>query len=82
VDAFPDRQDLRVDLLRLAVDEGTTISIGSDTHWPGQLGFVDFGLAAALEAGVAEGKILNLLDVESLLAWVEQLKDLQNYASA
>jgi len=81
VDAFPDRQDLRVDLLRIAVDEGTTISIGSDTHWPGQLRFVDFGLAAAIEAGVPEDKILNLMDAESLLAWVEQLRDLHDYAS-
>jgi putative hydrolase len=82
VDAFPDRQDLRVDLLRIAVDEGTTISIGSDTHWPGQLRFVDFGLAAAIEAGVPEDKILNLLDRRSLLSWVEQRRDLQNYAPA
>ena len=80
VDAFPDRQDLRVDLVRIAVDEGTTISIGSDTHWPGQLRFVNFGLAAAIEAGVPEDKILNLMDVESLRAWVERRKGLQNYS--
>lgn len=75
VDSFPDRQDLRVDYLRMAVDEGTMISIGSDTHWPGQLNFVEFGLAAAVEAGVPEDRILNLMDVEALLAWVMNLSE-------
>jgi putative hydrolase len=72
VDAFPDRQDLKVELLRIAVDEGTTISIGSDAHWPGQLAFVEFGLAAAIEAGVPEDRILNLKDADSLLEWVAE----------
>jgi histidinol phosphatase-like PHP family hydrolase len=74
VDAFPDRQDLKVELLRIAVDEGTTISIGSDAHWPGQLKFVDFGLAAAIKAGVPDERILNLKDVDSLLEWVAELR--------
>jgi putative hydrolase len=74
VDAFPDRQDLKVELLRIAVDEGTTISIGSDAHWPGQLKFVDFGLAAAIKAGVPDERILNLKDVDSLLEWVAEVR--------
>ncbi len=60
IDAFPNRQDLKVELLEIAVEEGCTISIGSDAHWPGQIGFVDFGLAAALEAGIPTERILNL----------------------
>lgn len=75
IDAFPDRQDLKVELLQIAADEGTTISIGSDAHWPGQIGFVEFGLAAALEAGIPPGRILNLRPVESLLEWVAELRD-------
>lgn len=77
VDAFPNRQDLRVDLLRIAVDEGTAISIGSDAHWPGQIDFVDYGLAACIEAGVPEDRILNLMDDRSLKSWVDELRDRQ-----
>lgn len=74
VDAFPDRQDLRVDLLALAVDEGTTVSIGSDAHWPGQIRYVEFGLAAALEAGVPPERILNLRSAAELLEWAGELR--------
>ncbi|HVL51075.1 MAG TPA: hypothetical protein VM754_06215 [Actinomycetota bacterium] len=75
VDAFPNRQDLKVELLEIAADEGTTVSIGSDAHWPGQIRFVEFGLAAALEAGVPPGRILNLREADDLLAWAAQLSD-------
>lgn len=74
IDSFPDRQDLKVELLGIAAEEGVTISIGSDAHWPGQIGFVEFGLAAALEAGVVPEQILNLRDVTEVLAWADQLK--------
>ncbi|HEX2053302.1 MAG TPA: PHP domain-containing protein [Actinomycetota bacterium] len=75
IDAFPDRQDLKVELLGIAADEGTTISIGSDAHWPGQIAFVEFGLAAALEAGIPPDRILNLKPVEDLMDWVAELRD-------
>lgn len=75
VDAFPDRQDLKVDLLAIAADEGTTVSIGSDAHWPGQIRFVEFGLAAALEAGVPPERILNLRESGELLEWAAALRD-------
>jgi histidinol phosphatase-like PHP family hydrolase len=32
IDCYPDRQDLNVDLLRVARDYGTRISLGTDTH--------------------------------------------------
>lgn len=51
IDAYPDRQDLNVDLLRLATDSGTHISIGTDAHHPDELRFMEFGLAAAMQAG-------------------------------
>ncbi len=75
VDAFPDRQDLKVELLAIAADEGTTISIGSDAHWPGQIGFVEFGLAAALEACIPTERILNLKDTDDLLTWAADLRE-------
>lgn len=81
IDSFPDRQDLRADFVRMAVDEGTMISIGSDTHWPGQLSFVEFGLASAVEAGVPEDRILNLMNAESLLGWVNNRRDFHRPAA-
>lgn len=75
VDGFPNRQDFKVDILHLAAEEGTTISLGSDAHWPGQMGFVDFGLAAALEAGIPEERILNLKEADALLEWAAELRE-------
>jgi DNA polymerase (family 10) len=39
IDAYPDRQDLDVELLRLARETGVLISIGSDAHAPGRSPF-------------------------------------------
>lgn len=75
IDAFPDRQDLKVELLEVAFEEGCLISIGSDAHWPGQIGFVEFGLAAALEAGIPAGRILNLKEAGELIEWAAELRD-------
>jgi histidinol phosphatase-like PHP family hydrolase len=69
IDAFPDRQDLDVDLLRLARDAGVRISIGSDSHAAWQCEFLDFGIAAAQRAGIPEERIINCMPVDDLLAW-------------
>jgi histidinol phosphatase-like PHP family hydrolase len=72
IDAYPDRQDLDVDLLRLARDTGVLISIGSDAHAPDQLAHLDYGVAAAREAGIPEERILNCRPVGALLAWTSE----------
>ena len=69
VDAYPDRQDLDVELLRVAADAGAWISIGTDAHYPDELRFLDVGLAAAASAGVPRDRVLNFLTREDLLAW-------------
>jgi histidinol phosphatase-like PHP family hydrolase len=69
IDAFPDRQDLQVDVLRIARDSGVTISIGTDAHAPFQFWFVEYGLAAAILAGIERERILNFMEVDELLAW-------------
>jgi DNA polymerase (family 10) len=69
VDGYPDRQDLDVDLLRLAGEMGVRISMGSDAHAPVDLAFLDFAIAAAAEAGVASGRIINTMSVDELRAW-------------
>jgi histidinol phosphatase-like PHP family hydrolase len=69
IDCHPDRQDLEVDLLRLAAETDVWISIGTDAHYPHELAFIEFGMAAAILGGIPRERILNFLDVDRLLAW-------------
>jgi putative hydrolase len=75
VDAFPDRQDLDVELLRRANAAGALVSIGSDAHHPSQLGYLEFGLGAAALAGVPPERILNFWSVPDLRAWAAGLRE-------
>jgi histidinol phosphatase-like PHP family hydrolase len=74
IDASPHRQDLDVDLLRLAVDAGIRISIGTDAHSIYELGYMEFGLAAAILAGVPRERILNFQPVEEVVAWASSVR--------
>jgi histidinol phosphatase-like PHP family hydrolase len=74
IDAYPDRQDLSVDLLRLAKKAGCRISLGTDAHGPSQLGFIELGLAAALLAGITSERILNFMTRRELLTWATSLR--------
>ena len=69
IDAYPDRQDVSLDLLRIAKAAGCRISIGTDAHHPSDLGFIELGLAAAMKAGIKRERILNFLSTEQLLDW-------------
>src|SRR5207245_3223926 len=61
IDAYPDRQDLDIERLRIVAAEGAWISIGTDAHSPGELAFLEIGIAAAILAGVPRERVLNLL---------------------
>ncbi len=74
IDAYPDRQDLNVGLLKLAGKAGCRISLGTDSHGPSQLAFIELGLAAALFSGVKQERVLNFLTREELLAWVKSTR--------
>jgi histidinol phosphatase-like PHP family hydrolase len=74
VDCYPDRQDLNVNLLELAKKEGCRISLGTDSHGPSQLAFMDLGVAAISIAGIDPRKILNFQRVDELLHWTSSLK--------
>jgi DNA polymerase (family X) len=69
IDAYPDRQDLDVDLLPLARESGVRISIGSDAHATDQLAALDYGIAAARVAGIPSSRILNCMTADELTAW-------------
>jgi histidinol phosphatase-like PHP family hydrolase len=74
IDAYPDRQDLSVDLLRLAKQEGCWISIGTDAHHPWQLEFIELGLAAARVAGIKRERVLNFLPREEVRSWTARVR--------
>ncbi|HEX2240128.1 MAG TPA: PHP domain-containing protein [Actinomycetota bacterium] len=69
VDCFPDRQDLGVELLELAAGTDVLVSIGTDSHHPDELAFIDFGAATAKLAGMPRERILNYMKVQELLDW-------------
>ena len=75
IDCYPDRQDLNIELLKMARDEGTRISLGTDAHHDWQLEFIDLGLAAALRAKIPVDRILNFMPILELKTWAQRLRD-------
>jgi histidinol phosphatase-like PHP family hydrolase len=74
VDCYPDRQDLNVNLLKLARAAGTRISLGTDAHHPWQLEFIELGLAAALKAKIPAERIVNFMPLPDLKSWVAKVR--------
>jgi histidinol phosphatase-like PHP family hydrolase len=77
IDGYADRQDLSVNLLKMARKEGCRISLGTDSHHPWQLEFIPLALAAALMAKIEPDRILNFLSVSDLKSWVQRLSELR-----
>lgn len=75
IDGYPDRQDLSHHLLKLAKKSGCRISLGTDSHDPLQLRFMDYSLAAAVRAGISKDRILNFMSAEELKRWVASVRD-------
>jgi putative hydrolase len=72
IDCYPDRQDLNMKLVRLAKKSGCRISLGTDSHGPSQLRFIELGLASAMLAGVPQERILNFMGREELVEWASR----------
>lgn len=68
INSRPERRDPPLDLLLLAREAGCLFSIDSDAHAPGQLDFLTYGAARAVEAGIGPELIINTWPVERLLA--------------
>jgi DNA polymerase (family 10) len=75
IDATPARQDLDVETLAVVREARCRVAIDTDSHSVMELQFVEFGLAAALEAGIPAERIVNFLPVEDLLAWTGSLRE-------
>jgi histidinol phosphatase-like PHP family hydrolase len=78
IDAYPDRQDLSSDLLKIAKRSGCRISLGTDAHDPEQLRFMEYGLASALAVGISPDRILNFMSADELRNWAATLRSSQN----
>lgn len=78
IDAYPDRQDIDVSLLRIARRCGTRISLGTDAHHPSQLEFIDLALAALLVAKIPAERVLNFMALSQLQNWVGRVRDREN----
>jgi histidinol phosphatase-like PHP family hydrolase len=75
INAHPNRQDLNAEIISLAAESGARFSIGTDAHAPWELEFVPMALAAAIEGGLERDRIVNFMDVEDVLDWVQTRKE-------
>lgn len=75
IDGDPNRQDLRVSLLKLAREEGIRISLATDAHDPEELAYMELSLAAALLARIPADRIVNFMPLPELTAWVANVRD-------
>ena len=75
VDCYPDRQDLDLNLLKIAREEGARISIDTDAHAPEQLSFIELGMAAAVLARYPMERVINCMPCEKLLEWSGRLHE-------
>lgn len=75
IDCYPDRQDLSIDLLAIAKKEGCLISMGTDSHGPSHLDFIELGIAAALTAKLDPKRILNYMPTDRLLEWAASVRE-------
>lgn len=71
-DGYPARQDLDVDLLRVAGETGVRVSFGSDAHHVVDLPYITFSVGAAVAAGVAADRVVNCMPADELIEWAAQ----------
>jgi histidinol phosphatase-like PHP family hydrolase len=72
IDCTVARQDLPVELLKIARDSGAWFSMGTDSHAIGELDFMPLGMGAAAMAGIAPDRILTFRPVEEVREWVRE----------
>jgi putative hydrolase len=68
INARPERRDPPTRLIELALETGCTFSIDTDAHAPGQLDFLDYGCARAVELGLPPERVVNTRPAASLFA--------------
>ena len=72
IDSWPDRQDLDVESLRNVAAAGGRVAIDTDAHSEDELAFVEFGLAAAIRAGIRMDRVVNFMSADEVRAWARE----------
>ena len=67
INAFPDRLDLNDVNSRAAMEQGVTMSIGTDAHAPEHLDFMEMGVSVARRGWLEAMNVANTLSVDDLL---------------
>ncbi len=66
INSRPERRDPPSRLIELAYETGCLFSIDTDAHAPGQLDFLDYGCARAVELGLEPERVVNTRDAAGL----------------
>ena len=69
INSFPDRLDLRDDLVRMAIGFGVKLIIDSDAHEVSQMENIKFGIAVARRGWATEEDIVNTWDWKKFSDW-------------
>ncbi|MGH3498317.1 MAG: PHP domain-containing protein [Nocardioidaceae bacterium] len=69
INSRPERRDPPGRLLDRALAAGCVFSIDTDSHAPGQLEFLEYGCARAVEHGVPAARVVNTKTAKQLLSW-------------
>jgi DNA polymerase (family X) len=67
IDSFPDRLDLKDELIRKAIDIGVKLDISSDSHSKNNLHFLELGIAQARRGWATRQNIMNTQRLEDFL---------------
>lgn len=72
VNCRPERLDPPRQLLRLAIDTGCLLALDTDAHAPGQLDWLPYGCARAVECGADPAAVVTTWPVADVLAWTRR----------
>lgn len=70
INAYPDRQDLDHTLVARAAAAGCLLSLGTDSHDPEEMAFMDIAVAHLVQAAVPADRVLNYWELPALEAWL------------
>lgn len=70
VNASPYRLDLKDVHVKMAVEAGVKLVIGTDSHNTAQLAYIGFGVATAGRGWATKDDVINTMHLEKLKAWM------------
>ncbi len=67
INTYPDRLDLNDVNCRAAMENGVTLSIGTDSHSPSHMDFMEMGVSVARRGWLKKENIINTLSIKDLM---------------